>query len=65
MIANFYKRKYPGDYNKARFDLLASKNIEHIPALKTIVTMNGQLFSIDRIYFNLENCEYDIFMVRA
>ena len=65
MIVNFYRRRRPGDYSKVRIDLLASRNIEHVPALGTIIVVYGQHYRIDRIHFDLENCEYDIFMARV
>lgn len=65
MVVNFYKKEYLEDYSKVKIDLLASRNIEHIPALNTIVIANGQFLRVDIIRFNLEKCEYDIYMVKA
>lgn len=62
MIANFYKMKY-GNYRNC--ELLVSRNIEHIPNDSMFVEYSGQHFKIDRVYFNVDKCEYDIYMVRA
>ena len=43
---------------------LLQKNIEHIPSVKTIVIHNGQMFCVDRLEFNLDKCEYNIYMAR-
>ena len=61
MIANFYKMQY-GNYRNS--ELLVTKNIEHIPSVKTIVIHNGQMFCVDRLEFNLDKCEYNIYMAR-
>lgn len=61
MIANFYKTAR-GDYRNSV--LLVTKNIEYIPSAKTIVTYCGQKFCVDKLEFNLDKCEYNIYMVR-
>lgn len=45
MIANFYKMQY-GNYRNSV--LLVTRNIEHIPSVKTVVIYNGQKFCVDR-----------------
>lgn len=62
MIANFYKTKY-GNYRNA--ELLISKNVEHIPDSSMFIEYKGQHFKVDRVYFNIDKCEYDIYMIRA
>lgn len=61
MIANFYKVQY-GNYRNSV--LLVTRNIEHIPSVKTGVIYNGQKFCVDKLEFNLDNCEYNIYMAR-
>lgn len=61
MIANFYKMQY-GNYRNSV--LLVTRNIEHIPSVKTVVIYNGQMFCVDRLEFNLDKCEYNIYMAR-
>lgn len=61
MIANFYKMQY-GNYRNSV--LLVTKNIEHIPSVKTTVIYNGQKFCVDKLEFNLDKCEYNIYMAR-
>lgn len=61
MIANFYKIQYGSYRNSA---LLVTRNIEHIPSVKTVVIYDGQKFYVDRLEFDLDNCEYNIYMAR-
>lgn len=61
MIANFYRMQY-GNYRNSVF--LATRNIERIPSAKTVVICNGQKFCVDRLEFNLDKSEYNIYMVR-
>lgn len=61
MIANFYKMQY-GNYRNSV--LLVTRNIEHIPSVKTVVIYNGQKFCVDRLEFNLDKCECNIYMAR-
>lgn len=62
MIANFYKMNC-GNYRNC--ELLMTRNIEHVPNNSMFVKYNGQHFKIDRVYFNVDKCEYDIYIVRA
>lgn len=62
MIANFY-RVVRCDYKHAK--LIASKNLECIPERETFIMLSGQLFVIDRVYLNLDKCEYNFYIVRA
>lgn len=61
MTANFYKMQY-GNYNNSI--LLASKNIDCVPQKGNFIMFSGQLFIVDRIYFDLDNCKYNIYMAR-
>ena len=61
MIANFYKMQY-GNYRYSV--LLVTRNIEHIPSVKTVVIYDGQKFYVDKLEFNLDKCEYNIYMAR-
>lgn len=62
MIANFYKKNGIGVRN---CKLIATKNIDCIPQKGTSVIFSGQLFIVDRVYFDLDNHKYDIYIVRA
>lgn len=62
MIANFYKVQY-GNYCYSV--LLVTRNIEHIPSVKTVVIYDGQKFCVNRLEFNLDKCEYNIYIVRV
>lgn len=61
MTANFYKTQY-GNYRNSV--LLVTRNIGHIPSAKTAVIYNGQKFCVDRLEFDLDKCEYNIYMAR-
>lgn len=61
MIANFYKTQY-GNYRNSV--LLVTRNIERIPSVKTVVIYNDQKFLVDKLEFNLDKCEYNIYMAR-
>lgn len=61
MIANFYKTQY-GNYRNSV--LLVTRNIKHIPSVKTVVIYNDQKFLVDKLEFNLDKCEYNIYMAR-
>lgn len=61
MIANFYKIQYRNYRNSV---LLVTRNIEHIPSVKMVVICNGQKLYVDRLEFNLDKCEYNIYMAR-
>lgn len=61
MIANFYKTQY-GNYRNSV--LLVIRNIEYIPSVKTVVIYNDQKFCVDKLEFNLDKGEYNIYMAR-
>lgn len=61
MTANFYKTRY-GNYRNSV--LLVTRSIEHIPSVKTVVIYDGQKFCVGKLEFNLDKCEYNIYMVR-
>lgn len=63
MIANFYKKNGIEVHNYKK--LIASKNIDCIPQKGNLIVFSGQLFVIDRICFNLDKCEYNIYIVRV
>lgn len=62
MIVNFYKMKY-GNYRNC--ELLATRNIEYAPNDSMFVEYNGQHFQISRVFFNIDKCEYNIYMARV
>lgn len=62
MIVNFYKTH---DESLKSATLLVSKNINYIPQKGTFITFSGQLFAISKICFNVDNCEYNIYIVRS
>ena len=63
MIANFYKKNGIEAHNYKK--LIASKNIDCIPQKGNLVVFSGQLFVIDRICFDIDKCEYNIYIVRV
>lgn len=62
MIANFYKKNGIGARN---YELIAFKSIDCIPQKGTFIMFSGQLFTVDRICFNVDKCEYDLYIIRA
>lgn len=62
MIVNFYRKTDTGLHGKK---LVASKNIGCIPQKGMPVKFSGQCFCVDRIEFNINLCEYDIYMIRG
>ena len=62
MIVNFYKMH---DESLKSATLLVSKNINYIPQKGTFITFSGQLFTVDRIYFDVDKCEYSLYIIRA
>lgn len=62
MIANFYKTQY-GNYRNSV--LLVTRNIEHIPQKGNLIVFSGQLFVIDKICFDIDKCEYNLYIVRV
>lgn len=61
MIVNFYKTTRGNHHNST---LLEQKNIDVIPQIGTIIQYSGQYFIVERIYFELDNCKYDVYVVR-
>lgn len=62
MIVNFYRKTGTGlNDNK----LVASKNISCIPQKGICVKFSGQCFYVDRVEFNIDLCEYNIYMIRG
>ena len=62
MIANFYKKN---GIEARNYKLIASKNIDCIPQKGTSIMFSGQLFTVDRIYFDVDKCEYNLYIIRA
>ena len=65
MIANFYKKTGVEWHRNCSYKLIASKNIGCIPQKETLIMLSGQLFTIGRIYFDVDKCEYNLYIVRA
>lgn len=65
MIVNFYKRTGVEWHRDHDYKLIASKNIECIPQKGTFIKFSGQLFTVDRIYFDMYTCEYNAYIIRA
>ena len=63
MIVNFYKMRYHNTIRDA--ELLTSKNISCIPRKETHIKFSGQRFIIDSVYFDINSCEYNIYMIRV
>ena len=64
MIVNFYKKIDVEWHRNCSYKLIASKNIGCIPQKDTSIMLSGQLFKVDRICFNVDNCEYNIYITR-
>ena len=62
MIANFYKKNGTETRN---YRLITSKNIDCIPQKGTFIMFSGQLFTVYRIYFDVDKCEYNLYITRA
>lgn len=62
MIANFYKKN---GIEARNCKLIASKNIDCIPQKGTFIMFSGRLFVVDRIYFDIDKCEYNLYIIRA
>lgn len=62
MIVNFYKMRY-GNYRSC--ELLAIRNIEYVPDDSMFVECSGQHFKVNRVFFNADTCEYDVYIVRV
>lgn len=60
MIANFYK--ITNDL-KTKI-LLTSKNIECVPHRRDPVLFHGQYFRVFKVVFDIETCEYNIYLSR-
>ena len=62
MVANFYKKN---GIEARNYKLIASKNIDCIPKKGNLIMFSGQLFTVDRIYFDVDKCEYNLYIIRA
>ena len=62
MIVNFYKVTSGDLRNKT---LLASKNIEHVPMRGEYIIYSNQQFRVAKVLFNIDTCEYDLYMARV
>lgn len=65
MIVNFYKKVGVEWHRNHSYKLIASKNIGCIPQKGTFITLSGQLFTIDRVCFDIDKCEYNLYIVRT
>lgn len=63
MIANFYKQ-LPGESIKEA-TLMRSKNIECIPGINTYVRYSNQYFKIIKVIFDIDTCEYNLYLMRT
>ena len=63
MIVNFYKMRFR-DTMRGGAELLISKNVDCVPQRMTRIMFSGQLFIVNSVYFNLDKCEYDIYIAR-
>lgn len=63
MIVNFYKKN--GIEARNYYKLIASKNIDYIPQKGNLIVFSGQLFVIDKICFDIDKCEYNLYIVRV
>ena len=62
MIANFYKKN---GIEARNYKLIASKNIDCIPQKGTLIKFSGQMFSVDKVYFDVDECEYNLYIIRV
>lgn len=62
MITKFYKT--PGN-NIKNVTLLTTKNIDYIPSKGTFVWFSGQKFIVDEVHFNVDLCEYSLYLYRV
>lgn len=62
MIVNFYKT--PGS-NIKNATLLTTKNIDCIPSKGMFVWLSGQKFIVNEVHFNVDLCEYSIYLYRV
>lgn len=62
MIAHFYKT--PGN-NAKNVTLLTTKNIACVPNKGTFIWFSGQKFIVDEIHFNVDLCEYSLYLYRV
>lgn len=63
MIVNFYKMRYSSSIKGA--ELLISKNINCVPQRATRITFSGQLFAVYIVRFDLDKCEYNLYLIRV
>lgn len=61
MIARFYKIKNK-DYRNST--PLRTLNIDCMPNKGTYVDFLGQIFIIENVIFNIDKCEYNIYIAR-
>lgn len=62
MIVNFYKVTKTDHFNKKH---LVTKNIDAMPGRDTTISISGQIFTVAKIIFNVDTCEYDILLIRV
>lgn len=62
MIVNFYKTS---GYNSRNDTLIASKNIECVPFKGTYIKFSGQFFVVEKVWFDIDKCVYNVYIVRV
>lgn len=62
MIVEIYKKVNTG--KQCEYVLLTIKNIECVPQKGTFILFSGQLFIIERMCFDADNCKYYIYTKR-
>lgn len=63
MIVNFYKQLMGESIKEAT--LVCSKNIECVPVIDTYMRYSNQYFKVIKIIFDINTCEYDLYMARV
>lgn len=62
MIVKFYKKKYKDGKS---YVLIAEKYLDVVPQKGTLVKIHGQIFCVETILFDAEECNYKICCRRA
>jgi hypothetical protein len=52
-----------GNYRNC--ELLVTRNIDYVPNDSMFVEYSGQHFKVDRVFFNADTCEYDVYIARV
>lgn len=62
MIVEIYKKVNTG--KQRRYVLLTTKNIKCVPQKDTFIQFSGQLFVVERVCFDANNCKYYVYTKR-